>query len=66
MEIAPELVDLAGFDHPVDNVNCVPSLALLTHVIASEDFGVGHVAHSLEIVDHPFVEVVTPVCEGMC
>lgn len=66
MEITPELVDLAGIDHLIDNVNCISSLALLAHVIAPEDLIVSHVAHSSEVVDDPFIEVVPPMRERMC
>lgn len=65
MEIPPELVDLAGLSHFVNDFNGIPRLALLAQVIASQDFDVGHMAHALEVVDDPFIEMVSPVRESM-
>lgn len=65
MEITPELINLTSFDHPVDDIDCIPGLSLLAHVVAPKDFCVVHVALAHEVVNHPFVEVVAPVCEGV-
>lgn len=65
MEITPQLVNLAGFDHPIDDIDRIPGLSLLAHVVASQDFRVVHVAHSREVVNHPFIEMIAPVREGV-
>ena len=65
MEVSPEFLDLASFDHLVEDLNCISRLPLLAHVVAAQHLVVSHMAHPLKVVDDPFVEMITPVTEGM-
>lgn len=65
VEVTPEFLDLAGFDHIAE---CFPGkfgIASLTPVAAFEDFFVRHVSRAFEVVDDPFVQVESPVGECM-
>lgn len=66
VEITPKFVNLTSLYHLLNDVDCIASLSLLTHVVPSENLGVGHLTHSLEMVDDPFVEMEAPVCQGVC
>lgn len=68
VEIPPQFLDFATFDHHVDNLVRVFGLLLLAPVAALEDPGVGEDALTGEIVDDPLVEVESPVdeCVGHC
>lgn len=68
VEVTPEFLDLAGFDHIAE---CFPGkfgIASLTPVAAFEGLFVRQVARTVEVVDDPFVEVKAPVGErvGHC
>lgn len=38
VEITPELIDLTGLNHLADDLNGISGLALLAHVVTSQDF----------------------------
>jgi hypothetical protein len=65
MEVPVEPLDLTIRLHLFANVNRITCLSLLAQILASQDLGVFHVAHASEVIDNPFVELVSPVGEEM-
>lgn len=65
MKVAPELLDLIVFFHSLDNLDSVARLMLLLHFVPAQDFFIFHMAHALEMIDNPLVEMVSPVVESM-
>lgn len=65
MEVTVELLDLTICLHLFTGINCVSRLALLAQVLTSQDLGVFHVSHAMEVIDNPLVELVSPVGKDM-
>jgi hypothetical protein len=65
MKVTPELLDLIVFFHGLDNLDSVARLMLLFHFVPAQDFFIFHMAHTLEMIDNPLVEMVSPVVESM-
>ena len=65
MEVTPKLIDFTSSSHNIEDIICIPRLPLNAHVISSEDLIVIHVARTVKVTDDPFVEMVTPMCEGV-
>lgn len=65
MEIPPKLLNLSGFSHLLDDFDRVSRFALLTQVIPSKDLGVFHLAHAIEMINDPLVELITPVHQSV-
>lgn len=66
MEVTPESLDLATFDHAVDDLVGILGLSFRAPVAAFDYFVIGKNALSLQVVDDPFVEVEAPVDKGVC
>lgn len=65
VEIPPQFLDFAAFDHHVDHLVRVLCLPLLAPVAALEDPGIGEDTLTREVIDDPLVEVESPVDERM-
>ena len=63
MEVTPQFVNFTSEDHPVKDLICMPSPALNAHVVAFQNLVVVHEANAIKVINDPFIEVVTPVCE---
>lgn len=65
MKVTPEFLDLIIFFHSLDNLNGVARLMLLLHFVSAQDFLICHMAHALEMIENPLVEMISPVVKSM-
>lgn len=65
MEVTPKFIDFTSSSHAVENIICISRLPLDAHIISSEDLVIVHVARTLKVIDDPFIEMVTPMSEGV-
>lgn len=65
MKVMPQLADLTGCDHRVQDRISMSGSAFRAHVVPFEDLVVLHLAFALQVVGDPFIEVVTPVGQGV-